>query len=237
VQAIILAAGEGKRLMPLTADRPKCMIEIAGRPILGHQMDALAKWGVKRSVVVTGSHADVIEKYLEGRSDVRLSYNEKFATTNILASLCVGLSGFEPDGDTFVMASDVIFDESVIGKLHGCRDGDLTICVSKKLCGEEEVKVFAEDGRVLKLGKKLDPAGAYGEFLGVYKASAAAMAEIRAMTHAMIASGDAQAYLFDLLNRLIGAGRVVRALDVGDSLWEEIDFIEDVERARKRLVR
>ncbi|SRR5712692_4581068 len=64
VEAIILAGGRGERLMPLTADRPKCLVELAGQPLIAHQLRWLARQGIKRVVISCGYHWEQIRSFL-----------------------------------------------------------------------------------------------------------------------------------------------------------------------------
>ncbi len=70
-KAIILSAGQGSRLLPLTADQPKCLIPFAGKTLLDWQIDALAAAGVAEIVVATGFRTEKVEAQLALRSDVR----------------------------------------------------------------------------------------------------------------------------------------------------------------------
>src|ERR1044071_3517735 len=79
---VILAAGEGTRLRPHTLDRPKCLVPLAGRPLLAWQTDALRAAGVDDIVVVTGYRADQIRAL-----GYRTVFNPRYEKTNMVASL------------------------------------------------------------------------------------------------------------------------------------------------------
>ena len=87
--AVILAAGRGNRLLPLTADRPKCMLEVGGRPILLHQIAALEAAGVPLIEVVTGHGATLVEAACRAcdAGRLRFAHNADFDTTTSLWSL------------------------------------------------------------------------------------------------------------------------------------------------------
>ncbi len=90
-QAVLLAAGTGSRLLPLTADRPKCMVEIAGRAIVDTLLDALHELDIEEVVVVTGYKDESLRSYLEAKGGFRWRFihNERYATTNNILSLQV----------------------------------------------------------------------------------------------------------------------------------------------------
>lgn len=236
MQALILAAGEGRRLLPLTERVPKCLVRIAGKTILERQAQALRSVGVQKIHVVTGAHAQSVEEFVAPWPDVVTAHNPEFRTSNVLASFRLGLRTTDPGSDLIVMAGDVVFDARVMEELAAASGADVFLCVNRKPCGEEEVKVEIENGVLARLGKTLDPRNAYGEFLGVFRVTSGTRADVGRITETMIAEGNRQAYLFDMLNRLIrDHRRRIAPLETGDLAWEEIDFPEDVERAERRF--
>ena len=78
MKAVILSAGQGKRLLPLTADNPKCLLNIEGRSLIEWQINELAKCGIDQVSVVVGYHAERVEQLLHRRCDsrkIRTLYN------------------------------------------------------------------------------------------------------------------------------------------------------------------
>ena len=93
MQAIILAAGRGIRLGDLTAEVPKCLLDVGGRPLIGYSLDRLAENGVTDTAIVTGHYDHRIHEAVGDRHlgmPVRYIYNEAFATTGSVVSLLVG---------------------------------------------------------------------------------------------------------------------------------------------------
>jgi len=90
MKAIILSAGQGKRLLPMTADLPKCLLPLGGKPLIGWQVDALHTCGIDEIVVVTGFAADRVERALEDMArpglTLRAVYNPFYAVADNLAS-------------------------------------------------------------------------------------------------------------------------------------------------------
>src|SRR3546814_13659133 len=76
--AILLSAGQGSRLLPLTAERPKCLIDFSGRSLLAWQIEMLARGGVKRIDVVTGFMTDMVEEHLSAIRDPRVEIAVRF---------------------------------------------------------------------------------------------------------------------------------------------------------------
>ena len=113
--ALLLAAGTGSRLRPLTLDAPKCLTEVSGEPILGRLVDNLRLQGIKRLVVVTGYLDHCIREFLEeNAADMQLDYvfNPVYQTTNNIYSLWLARKTIE---EPFVLLeSDLVFETSML---------------------------------------------------------------------------------------------------------------------------
>ena len=116
--ALLLAAGTGSRLRPLTLDAPKCLTEVGGEPILGRLVDNLRLQGIKRLVVVTGYLDNCIHEFLEiNASDFQIDYvfNPIYRTTNNIYSLWLARKVI---AEPFVMIeSDLVFEESMLERM------------------------------------------------------------------------------------------------------------------------
>jgi choline kinase len=113
--ALILAAGTGSRLRPLTLDAPKCLTEVSGKPILGRLVDNLRSQGIKRLVVVTGYLDHCVREFLqENATDMQIDYifNPVYQTTNNIYSLWLTRQAIQ---EPFVLIeSDLVFDASML---------------------------------------------------------------------------------------------------------------------------
>jgi choline kinase len=113
--ALLLAAGTGSRLRPLTLDAPKCLTEVSGEPILARLLDNLRIQGIKRLVVVTGYLDHCVREYLEeNAADMQLEYvfNPVYQTTNNIYSLWLAKKAIE---EPFVLIeSDLVFEASML---------------------------------------------------------------------------------------------------------------------------
>ena len=113
--ALLLAAGTGSRLRPLTLDAPKCLTEVGGEPILGRLVETLRMQGIKRLVVVTGYLDECIHEFLEiNAADMQVDYvfNPVYSTTNNIYSLWLAREVIE---EPFVLIeSDLVFEESML---------------------------------------------------------------------------------------------------------------------------
>jgi phosphoenolpyruvate phosphomutase len=248
MKAIIIAAGPGKRLLPLTENKPKCMLDVGGKTILERTMETLRACGVNEIVVIRGWQKDKINY-----PGVKYYYNDNYMNNNILASLFYAKD--EMDDDVIVTYSDILFDKEVVEKLLQS-GSDISIIIDtgwvKRYDGRtkhplsEAEKVLIENGKVIKIGKIMelkDPTTAYGEFIGLAKFSKKGakilrenyerLAETFAGKPFQKASVFENAYLTDMIQELIDRGHTVRNVDINGN-WFEIDTDQDFERARKK---
>jgi choline kinase len=249
VKAIIVAAGMGRRLNPYTDDRPKCMVPVAGKPILQRQVDALREHGVSDVIVVRGYLGDRISV-----AGLRFYENPRFRENNILASLMYAAR--ELDEDFVFSYSDIVFHPDVVGTLLAT-SGEAALVVDRQWMRAYEGRTEhpvpeaelarVEDGRVTRVGKRAVPAEqAAGEFIGLARFSGAVgklMREEYARLEKELAGGPFGnaprfdvAYLTDMLNHLVEKrGTEFRPAFI-DEQWREIDTTQDLERA-ERVIR
>jgi bifunctional UDP-N-acetylglucosamine pyrophosphorylase/glucosamine-1-phosphate N-acetyltransferase len=127
VRGVIIAAGEGKRLKPLTHTRPKCMIPVAGRPILSHVLESLKGAGIRDVVIVVSYLKEkIIDEFGDGR---KVGMRIRYATQKSMrgtADAFLAAEGMVED--TFVgIAGDVITESSAIKKLISSHDSEMTV--------------------------------------------------------------------------------------------------------------
>jgi choline kinase len=251
VKAIIVAAGRGRRLGQETDIIPKCMVRVAGRPILHRQLDALASAGVDEVVIVRGYRGDCIEAPA-GAPPVRFVENPEWAQNNILTSLFYAEA--EMHGGFVFSYSDIVFAPEHARRVVAT-PGPIALVVDRRWrdayegrtlhpVSEAELSLVADAGdgpAVVRVGKKLVAAGeAAGEFTGLARFSpegAAALAEVwrgalaagRSAPFGAAATLD-NAYLSDGLNAVADRGLRLRPAFV-DGGWREIDTEQDLARA------
>jgi len=123
MKAVILAAGQGTRLRPLTNHLPKCLVEVHGKPLLQYQLESLERVGIRDCVIVVGYLGHLVERRFGRRfGSVRITYitNEIFETTNNIYSLW--LARREMNDDVLLLECDLLFDEDLL------RDLKLSLC-------------------------------------------------------------------------------------------------------------
>ncbi len=118
MKIIILAAGQGTRLRPLTNDRPKCMVEVNGRSIIERQLDTMRNCGMKDEdiTIVCGYCSDVLKKRLED-TNIHFIVNEQYDTTNMVCSLMCERELMESEEDIIISYGDIIYGADVFNKI------------------------------------------------------------------------------------------------------------------------
>ena len=169
MKAVILSAGQGRRLLPLTADRPKCILPIMGQTLIEWQIDELAKCGIDQVIVVLGYRAYKVEEILRSRygsSRVRTVYNEAYAVSDNLVS-CWTVHD-EMDEEFILLNGDTLFEAAVLQRLLGTNDHPVTVVINQKSCYDaDDMKVELEGCRLIKIGKDLVPEQVHGESIGM----------------------------------------------------------------------
>jgi choline kinase len=233
--AVILAAGVGKRLG--RRDQPKCLVTVGGKTLMERHLEHLAAAGVGRVVVVLGHGGEQIREQFGGRrGDLAIEYVENpDYTRGSVISLCLGLKALPEDAGAIWMDADVIYPGKMLADLARS-EAELTFLLDPTSddTGEEMV-LGVRDGRVLRIGRGgVDGFDLEGESVGFFKVSAGLKLRLIAHLDAFIEAGGGDAEYEEAVHTLlpkIQAG----FLDVGGRPWTEIDFPEDLERARQVL--
>ena len=169
MKAVILSAGQGKRLLPLTADRPKCILPVRGRTMIEWQVDELARCGIEQVIAVLGYGAGKVEEVLRrryGTDRVKTVYNEAYAVSDNLVS-CWKVHD-EMDSDFILLNGDTLFEAAVVKRLLGAERQPVTVTIShKERYDDDDMKVELDGQRVVRIGKDLLPDQVDGESIGM----------------------------------------------------------------------
>jgi choline kinase len=238
MKAIILCAGRGGRLRPLTDDRPKCLLKTGERTILEYCLENLKSAGIHDIVIVTGYKKELIERLIKERSFNRVSFvfNEKYAVTNTAVSFRLAL--FEMDTDFVLINGDVLFHKDILTELIEHPDRNCIVVDSDIPLDEEEVKVLAQNGCLEKIGKEIDPKKALGEAIGLCKIRQDLIADLISIYEGLEARGEFHHYFekgLDMICEAMGKDRFFGLSFTLGRPWVEIDTIEDFEHAKRKI--
>lgn len=241
IQAIILAAGSGTRLRPLTLTTPKCLIDVGGMTILARQLERIAAAGIRRVVIVTGYLNELVTSHLQAHPpaglEVRLAPNLEFATTGNCMSVLAARA--RVDASSIVLCDgDVVLTGDAMARLVAEPCPAALLLDTETQLAEEEMKAELDaKGNVRKLSKQLAPATSAGESIGIQKVGGTALGIFWATLASMRDAGDTQGYYEDAFQRMINAGVTFRTVPIGHHEWTEIDDLADLEDARARFTR
>ncbi len=243
MKAIIIAAGPGSRLNPLTNDKPKCMLELKGKTLLQHQIDALRGAGIDRIVLIKGYKKEMINF-----PDLVYYDNDNYQNNNILHSL---FYAEEEMNDEFIAAySDIFYTKDIVKRLLDSKE-DISIVVDIDWRGyyegrtdhpieEAENVIFDADNNLLKIGKIMpDKEAVHGEFIGMMKCSKKGALIFKKYFHRLKqiyrgkpfqrASVFEKAYLTDIFQDMADYGVRINCVII-EKGWAEIDTVQDYER-------
>jgi L-glutamine-phosphate cytidylyltransferase len=226
MKAVILAAGVGKRLWPVTQHRPKCLIEIGGQTLLSRYLSSLASVGIRRADIVVGYKQEMIRA-------ANFLVNEQFHRGSI-SSLWVARTAL--DDDVVIMDADVLFHREILRRLvHSPYPNALLMDDSVTQTGEE-CMVVAEGGRVIALTKKLPLRYDHtGEGVGFLKVRHMDAPHVVASLRTFV---DREAWQMEYEDALIDFFREVKVgyEVIGGLPWTEIDFPIDIEKAERDVL-
>lgn len=169
MKTVILAAGAGSRLKPLTDNLPKCLLKAGGKSILEMTIDNLLETGNSEIIIVTGYLEEKIREFIKNRYPllkITFIHNSSYTSTNNIYSLWLVKNEVMGD-DMLMMDSDIIFDKSIISRLlaSGYKN---CLALKRHDVHEEEIKVRVDaKGRVFEIGKNVIPSEAAGESIGI----------------------------------------------------------------------
>lgn len=239
---VILAAGVGSRLRPLTDDRPKCLASVGTETILHRMVRLLAAAKVDRLVISTGYLETVLRDALTNAPvPVTFVSNPDYASTQNVVSLARALEQLAHDEAFIKLDGDVLFRPAVLTRMlsdagpdhHGSAEARIAVDSSGTL-GTEEMKVHVRDGRVVAFGKELPAGTADGESIGIEWFAPPAAGRVRAAMVAAVGRGRTDVYYEDVYNDVVGSVRMeTRRVEPGD--WLEVDDVEDLARARRQF--
>lgn len=233
MKAIILAAGVGSRLRPITNEVPKCLVEVNDKSIIEYQIEGYLEAGINQFIILTGYLDTKLVKFLTRKYpniDFKFIHNKDYEITNNMFSLYLAKDYV---GDEFVMSNaDVVFSKDMVKHLIE-RKEDSLIAVDKDNYNEESMKIVVENNKVLSISKQIEKELSYGTSIDLYKFNK-----------------DAKKAMFDEIDRIINGEKNLNSwtevalnnildkvefnpLNINDRFWYEIDNHEDLKIAEE----
>jgi choline kinase len=236
MKALILSAGQGKRLLPLTAETPKALLDIHGRSLLARQVEALIACGIDEVVVVAGFQAHRLEEALSElrlchpQVRFRLVHNPFYTVADNLGSCWVAREEF--DRDCLLINGDTLFEEAVVRRLCASILAPLTVAIDHKAhYDDDDMKVRLAGRLLVDIGKSLPRQAVDGEAIGMILFRGKGPDLFRAAVAAAMRHPDALRHYYLSVVRDLAATGVVETQAVAGLTWCEIDFPLDLARA------
>lgn len=240
-RTLILAAGQGTRLRPLTDDMPKCLVPLQGKSLLERQLATLKSSGISNITVATGYRAERIESL-----GLRTFYNPRFETTNMVESLFAARDFISQDGDLIIAYGDIVYEKDNLERLLACED-EIALMIDlewKRLWSlrlenpldDAETLVMDRDGYVTELGKKpKNYERIQGQYTGLIKIRGDKLEDFLGLYDSLdrAATYDGKSfenmYMTSFLQLLIDSGWRAKAVCVKNG-WLEVDSVEDLKQ-------
>jgi len=248
LKAIILAAGEGKRLRPLTNSKPKCMIELFGKSLLEHNIQLLRNCGITDISIVTGYLPKSISI-----SDVSYFHNPNFINTNMVETLFCAREKL--DNSVIISYADIIYEKKVLESLINSKN-DISIIFDKQWerywkirfdnpLDDAESLIFDNENFIINIGQKVkDLLKIQGQYIGLMKFQNSGIKNLIEFydKSKKISIGGTnplnttlpfeKSYMTDLLQGLIDDGFKIRGIPIENG-WLEVDSFHDYEIYKK----
>ncbi|WP_066556497.1 sugar phosphate nucleotidyltransferase [Croceicoccus bisphenolivorans] len=233
--AILLSAGQGSRLLPLTAERPKCLIDFSGRSLIGWQIEMLARCGVKRIDVVTGFMTDMVEQHIAAIDDPRVEvtchFNPFFKVADNLGSCWIVRDRM--DGDFMILNGDTLVSEDIVNRVQQGSEWPIAVTVDvKPAYDSDDMKVSCgENGRLARIGKTLTAEVSNAESIGFLAFRGEGGELFRETVRQTMRTPDGVNHWYLKVIDMIADSGKVGTVSIEGMDWAEVDFLNDIEIA------
>ena len=234
MKAIILSAGQGRRLLPLTESTPKCALQVAGRAVLQAQLGEIGRCAIDEVVVVTGFGADRVDEIVAGikQPRVRTLYNPFYALSDNLGTCWV--ASREMDGPFVLINGDTLFEAAILQTLlDSPSEAPITLVTdAKPSYDDDDMKVILQGSKLRRVGKHLRE-GVNGESIGMMVFRGEGPAMFRAKVENVMRYGEGvKRWYLSAIDELAQQGSV-NACSIQGLSWCEVDDADDLAHAQK----
>lgn len=237
-KAVILAAGIGSRLFPLTKDRPKCLVDFGNQTILKFQLERLQACGFKKVVIGIGGFAAQVEEYVNQLKlkdlEVILDYNPFYYCSNNLISLWMLRSHL--DEDFVLLNGDIAFDTKMLKTLASKTDLISLGFRPQDDFDDDDMKIVLKDSKVIEVSKEIARDRANGESLGMLRFSKEGAQILRKTLEELVRDKDyINRFYLTAIQRIIDSKVPVTGADLSPANWYELDFPADFEVLKEKI--
>ena len=243
MKLIILAAGEGKRLRPLTNNSPKCLVKLKGKSLLSHQLYAIKANSISsQDIAIVGGY-----QYQDLKDfGCKLFNNVRFSSTNMVSTLFCASDFMAEDEDLIISYGDIVYEKKILEALLSS-DAELSVVADKSWerlwrlrmsnpLDDAETFIMDEKQNIRELGKRPHSISqVQSQYIGLIKVRRDKIKELKDVYHKMDRESiyDGQdfdnMYMTSFIQYLINSQWEVKATVI-DNGWLEVDTIEDLKR-------
>jgi choline kinase len=238
MKAILISAGKGERLYPLTKNTPKSLLDLGnGLTLLETQLHSLSENNIKDIVIIVGYKAEQIEakiKHYQGDLNIKTVFNPFFDCSNNLISVWMARNYM--DSDFISINGDDIFSPIVIENLLKSKE-DITMVIDEKQeYDDDDMKVVHLNGNIIEVSKKIEKSRANGESIGMIKFSNKGPEIYTSTLDEMVRDPENRnVFYLKAIQRIINKGFKVNYSICNEEDWGEIDFHPDLELIKSHL--
>lgn len=235
MKAVILSAGRGSRLLPLTTDLPKCLLPIGNTTVLGMQLDTLFKFGITHVTVVTGFNSALVHAEIASRKagpKVKTLFNPFFQVADNLASCWMARKSMRKD--FLLINGDTLFSPEVLKTVLSAPAQSIMVTIDKKTNYDgDDMKVTLDDTRLLAIGKTLQPHQTHGESIGMLRFMGEGPKIFTQELKRLMRHDDGtKSWFLSAIDGLAGKGVEISTTNIDGATWAELDTQEDYEICR-----
>jgi len=236
MQAIILSAGRGSRLLPLTTDLPKCLLPIGLTTVLGLQLDTLFRHGIEKATIVTGFNQHLVNEELSTRQtgpNLKTLYNPFFQVADNLASCWMARESM--DNDFLLINGDTLFSPGLLEKVLNAPAKDIAVTIDQKSYYDgDDMKVTLAGSNLLSIGKTLSPQCTHGESIGMLRfMNDGPEIFTDELERLMKLDDGTKSWFLSAIDGLAKSGQQIDTINIKGSTWAELDTPEDYEICRR----
>jgi L-glutamine-phosphate cytidylyltransferase len=235
--ALMLAAGKGTRLRPHTEKIPKCLVEVGGKPLIAHVMEALEARGFRRFVIITGYRHELIDEFLEQFDtslDVETVFNDRYDSTNNIYTLW--FAGEFVDEPFLLLESDLIFEPEVLAEL--CRPDRIALDSYNPQVHSGTLATVTECGHLASLfiNGPVPSDAVLHKTVNIYTFSLETWQAVHSALEKKLAAGCVCCFYETAIRDLVDEGTIrLKMADFSGSWWDEIDSEVDLDRVNRAI--
>ena len=237
INAIILSAGQGKRLLPLTETRPKCMLPVAGQTILEWQVQTLLAAQIDNLFIITGFKTELVEEHIKQRfgdhlERIHIVFNPFYSVSDNLASCWMARHAMRED---FILVNgDTLFEQALLDTVLRSPPAPVTLTVDyKDSYDNDDMRVELDESMVKAVSKTLPDEHTMAESIGLLYFRGKGPALFREHLDQRMKQGKGLRLWFLSVVDALARQSLVRACSINGYRWCEIDFKKDLDGAER----